>query len=61
MVNFREIITNCVCFFKEMMVSKKKTVVNGGSGFELWIFMPPMKWGAIWSYQEFPKHIITAR
>ena len=25
---------------------------------ELWVFIFPIKWGAIWSYQEFPNHIL---
>ena len=30
----------------------------GGSDLELWVFIFPIKWGAIWSYQEFPNHIL---
>ena len=36
-------------------------VVNGGSDLELWLFISPIKsikWGAIWSYQEFPSHTL---
>ena len=33
-------------------------VVNGGSDLELWLFIFPIKWGAIWSYQEFPNHTL---
>ena len=33
--------------------------MNGGSDSELWVFIFPMKWGAIWSYQEFPNHILV--
>ena len=36
-------------------------VVNGGSDLELWVFIFPIKsikWGAIWSYQEFPNHTL---
>ena len=30
----------------------------GGSDLELWVFIFPIKWGTMWSYQEFPNHIL---
>ena len=30
----------------------------GGTGSELGVFIFPMKWGASWSYLEFPNHLV---
>ena len=36
----------------------KIPVVRRERAKELWVFIFPLKWGAIWSYQEFPNHIL---
>ena len=47
------------CVVKWYMENLLSVVVNGGSDSELWVFIFPIKWGAIRSYQEFPNHILV--